>query len=83
VTISELSRDELKRLIGEAVEEKLIELLGDPDERMVLREEVQARLHRTLEAERAGRRGVPPHGDEEQRQQQQSLTPHVSPLPRS
>lgn len=56
MTITELSRDELKRLIGEAVEEKLLELLGDPDEGMILREEVRARLHRTLEAERAGRR---------------------------
>ena len=58
MTVSELSRDELKRLIGEAVEEKLLELLGDPDEGMVLREGVRARLQRTLEAERAGKRGV-------------------------
>jgi len=59
VTISELSRGEFKRLIGEAVEEKLIELLGDPDEGMILREEIRARLQRTLEAERGGRRGGP------------------------
>jgi len=59
MTIGELSQEDLKRLIGEAVEEKLIELLGDPDEGMVLREEVQARLRRTLEAERAGKRGIP------------------------
>ncbi|MBA7696825.1 hypothetical protein ES703_105477 [subsurface metagenome] len=57
-TISELSRDELKRLIGEAVEEKLIEVLGDPDEGMILREEVQARLRRTLAAECAEAGGV-------------------------
>lgn len=59
MTISELSRDELKRLVAEAVEEKLLEVLGDPDEGLVLREEVQARLQRTLAAERAGKRGLP------------------------
>lgn len=58
MAIGELSRDELKCLVAEAVEEKLLELLGDPDEGMVLREEVQARLQRTLAAERAGVRGV-------------------------
>lgn len=70
MTITELSRDELKRLVAEAVEGKLLELLGDPDEGMVLREEVQARLRRTLAAERAGVRGVPAHDDEERPQQQ-------------
>jgi len=59
MTTSELSRDDLSRLIGEVVEEKLLELLGDPDEGMVLRKEAQARLRRTLEAQRAGKRGVP------------------------
>jgi len=58
MTVGELSRNELKRLIGEVVEEKLLELLGDPDEGMVLQEEVQARLRRTLEDQRAGKRGV-------------------------
>ena len=55
MTIGELSRDELKRRVGEAMEEKPLEMLGDPDEGMILREEVRARLRRTLEAERAGR----------------------------
>ncbi len=55
----ELTVDELKQIIGEAVEQKLSEILGDPDEGLELREEITARLQRSLEAERHGIRGIP------------------------
>ncbi len=42
--VKELSVEQLKALIQEAVEEKLQEYLGDPDEGLELREEVIQRL---------------------------------------
>jgi len=58
-TVIELTVDELKQIIEEAVEQKLSEMLGDPDEGLQLREEIKARLRRSLEAERRGTRGIP------------------------
>jgi hypothetical protein len=57
--VAELTVDELKQIIKEAVEQKLEEMLGDPDEGLELREEIKARLRRSLEAERRGTRGIP------------------------
>jgi hypothetical protein len=39
--------------------QKLEEMLGDPDEGLELREEIKARLRRSLEAERRGAKGIP------------------------
>ena len=55
--LAEMTADELKRLVGLAVEEKLIELLGDPDEGMVLRESLRKRLLRQKRAVAKGERG--------------------------
>ncbi len=57
MTVGELTLEELRQIV-EQVEEKLLELLGDPDEGLVLREEIRARLRRTLMAERSGARGL-------------------------
>jgi hypothetical protein len=57
--VAELTVDELKQIIQEAMEQKLSEMLGDPDEGLELREEIKARLRRSLEAERRGARGIP------------------------
>ena len=57
--VKDLTVDELKGLIEQTVEQKLLELLGDPDEGLELREEVKARLKRSLARERKGVRGVP------------------------
>ncbi len=48
----------LEDVVEVTVERKLLELLGDPDEDLVLREAVQARLRRQRERVRAGERGV-------------------------
>ena len=53
--ISEMSVEELKWLIAQTVEQKLEELLGDPDWGMELKEEVKERLRRTSKVER----GIP------------------------
>ena len=42
--VKELSVEQLKAVIQETVEEKLYEILGDPDEGLELREEVVQRL---------------------------------------
>jgi hypothetical protein len=46
--IGDMTPEELKALIGEAVEEKLKALLFDPDLGYVLREEIEARLKASL-----------------------------------
>jgi hypothetical protein len=48
--ISDPTVDELRNLIREVVAQTLLELLGDPDEGLELREEIQDRLHRSLAA---------------------------------
>ena len=68
-TVKDLSTEELKALIGEVVEEKLRELLTDPDAGLVVRPEVRDRLVKDLQeplrdgenisaAELARRRGL-------------------------
>ena len=55
--VAEMTADELKQLVGLAVEQKLIELLGDQDEGLVLRESVRKRLLRQKRAVAKGERG--------------------------
>jgi hypothetical protein len=55
--VAEMTADELKQLVGLAVEEKLIELLGDPDEGSVVRESLRKRLLRQKRAVAKGERG--------------------------
>jgi hypothetical protein len=56
--VKDLTVEELKELIEESVERKLLELLYDPDEGLELREEVKGRLRRGLARERKGLRGT-------------------------
>jgi hypothetical protein len=55
--VKDLSVEELRLLIGEVVEEKLRELLGDPDEGVPVRPEVRDRLLKSLR--RATREAIP------------------------
>lgn len=57
--VKDLSSEELKALVQEAVEEALLELLGDPDRGLELKEEVKERLRRSLERAQRGERGIP------------------------
>ncbi len=57
--VKDLSVEELKSLIEEAVAEKLEEILGDPDLGLELREEIKERLSRSLAAMEAGEEGIP------------------------
>jgi hypothetical protein len=52
--VAELTVDELKYIIQEAMEQKLSEMLGDPDEGLELRPEIEQRLRRSLAYVAAG-----------------------------
>jgi len=55
--VSQMTADELKELVGTAVEEKLIELFGDPDEGSVMTKTLRNRLLRQKKAVAEGERG--------------------------
>ncbi len=60
--LTEMTRDEfqemLEAVVERAVESKLLELLGDPDEGLTLQESVRNRLIRQHQAVVDGARGV-------------------------
>jgi len=57
--VKELTVEQLKTLIKEAIEEKLEEVIGDPDLGLELREDIQERLRGSLAAMQSGEKGVP------------------------
>jgi vacuolar-type H+-ATPase subunit E/Vma4 len=57
--VRDLDVEEFKALIQEAVEEKLEEILGDPDQGLELQEKVKERLEHSLAAMAQGKRGIP------------------------
>lgn len=56
--VKDLTVDELKELIEQTAEQKLEELLGDPDEGPRLQEETKTRLQRSSTRERRYARGI-------------------------
>jgi len=58
-TVAEMTKDELQEMIGALIEEKLLELSGDPDEGVSLRKAVRDRLMRQKQAVAKGERGEP------------------------
>ena len=58
-TVAEMSKDELHDMIEQVIEQKLLEILGDPDEGLEIRKSVRERLLRQKEAVAAGERGRP------------------------
>ena len=56
-TVADMAATELRQLVSSVVEEKLRQLLGDPDEGLVLRENVRKRLLRQKQAVSKGERG--------------------------
>jgi hypothetical protein len=57
--VKELTVEEFKSLIQEAIEEKLEEIIGDPDLGLELREEIKERLRSSLAAMQGGEKGIP------------------------
>jgi hypothetical protein len=58
-TVAQMTKKELEEMIGTVVEQKLLELLGDPDEGLSLRQSLRKRLLRQKQAVAKGRRGQP------------------------
>lgn len=58
--VKDLSSVEIKALIQEAVEKALLDLLGDLDQGLKLREGIQERLKHSLERVQKGERGIIP-----------------------
>lgn len=56
-TIAQMTKKEFTQILSNVVEQKLLELLGDPDERLVLKENMRKRLLRQKQAVFAGERG--------------------------
>lgn len=59
MTVKDLSIEELRFLVQDAVEQALLELLGDPDRGLELRGEIRDKLSRSLVAVASGQRGLP------------------------
>jgi hypothetical protein len=53
--VAELTVDEFRQVIENTVEQKLLEMLGDPDEGLELSEDIKARLNRARADKEAGR----------------------------
>ena len=60
-TIAQMTQDEFKRMletvVEATVEQKLIEMFGDPDQNLVIRKRIQDRLLRQRKQVAAGERG--------------------------
>ncbi len=56
-TVAQMTAEELKELVALAVEQKLVELLGDPDEGLEIRQTLRKRLLRQKRAVVKGERG--------------------------
>ncbi len=56
-TVAQMTREELKEMIEASIEQKLLEILGDPDEGWEIRESVRERLLRQKKAVAEGERG--------------------------
>ena len=55
--VSQMTVDELREMIGAAVEEKLIELFGDPDAGLPINADLHERLLRQMAEVAKGERG--------------------------
>jgi hypothetical protein len=57
-TVVQISKKELTQVISNVVEQKLLELFGDPDEGLELKASVRRRLIRQQKAVAKGERGI-------------------------
>jgi len=57
--VAQMTKGELREMIENVVEQKLLELLGDPDEGLPIRKSVRDRLMRQKRAVAKGDRGEP------------------------
>ena len=55
--VAQMTKEELQQIIEASVESKILEMFGDPDEGLVLRETVRRRLLKNDAAVKRGERG--------------------------
>jgi len=55
--VARMTKHELKEIIESTIEQKLLELLGDPDQGLVLTKTVKDRLRRQRKSVASGQRG--------------------------
>ena len=58
-TVAEMTQGELREMIETIIEQKLLELLGDPDEGLPIRKSVRDRFLHQKQAVIGGQRGEP------------------------
>ena len=56
-TIAQMTKEEFREMLDDLIEQKLLEILGDPDEGLEIRESVRERLIRQRDEVAAGERG--------------------------
>jgi hypothetical protein len=56
-TVARMTKHELKEIIESTVEQKLLELLADPDQGLILKKTVKNRLRRQRKTVASGQRG--------------------------
>jgi len=55
--VTQMTKDELKEMMAALIEEKLLEVIGDPDEGLPIRKSLRDRLLRQKRAVARGERG--------------------------
>jgi len=58
-TVAQMTKEELKDIVESAVEHKLLELIGDPDEGLAVKKQIRNRLLRQKQVVSKGGRGRP------------------------
>lgn len=58
-TVAQMTADELREIIETVVEQKLLEILGDPDEGLFIRQAIRQRLLQQRQKVAEGERGEP------------------------
>ncbi|MGQ0594305.1 MAG: hypothetical protein ACT4QB_17155 [Gammaproteobacteria bacterium] len=58
-TVAQMTKGELREMIESIIEQKLLELLGDPDEELPIRKLMRDRLLRQKQAVAEGEHGEP------------------------
>ena len=58
-TVAQMTKEELREMIATLIEQKLLELVGDPDEGLPIRKSLRDRLLRQAIAVARGERGGP------------------------
>lgn len=57
LTVAEMTKEELRELIEISIEQKLLEIFGDPEEELELKEAVQKQLQNQKASVASGERG--------------------------